>query len=172
MYILSQILVVFSDLFCIISMLKSKKKNVVFFLILSTILFASHYICLGGWTGAAIAFVEILFLVFMYILEVKNKTKFNIWLSMGTIIVTVILSIVTWAGWISVLPMLAMVIYLITMMFKNVVIVKSGAFIRIALNAVYMLLLSSYFGAGLSLVILGFTIYGIFKDKQLRKINN
>ena len=172
MYILSQILVSFSDLFCIISMLSNKKKNVVLFLIVSTILFASHYICLGGWTGAAIAFIELAFLIIMYLLEVKSKTKFNPLVTTITIVVTVAVSVLTWGGWISVLPMFAMVIYLITMMFKNVVIVKSGAFIRIALNAVYMFLLASYFGAGLSLVILGFTIYGIIKDKQIRKTNN
>lgn len=48
MYILSQILVVLSDLACIVSMMNKKKKNVVFFLIISTILFASHYMCLGA----------------------------------------------------------------------------------------------------------------------------
>lgn len=53
MYILSQILVVLSDVFCIISMLNKKKKNVVLYLLISTVLFASHYMCLGGWTGAA-----------------------------------------------------------------------------------------------------------------------
>ena len=164
MYILSQILVVISDVFCIISMLNKNKKRVVFFLILSSILFATHYLCLGGWTGACIAFVELVFLILMYILEIKNKTKYNIYLSMSTILITIVVSIATWDSWISVLPMLAMIIYLTAMMSKNIIIVKVGTFVRIILNGIYMLLLQSYFGAGLSVVILIFTIVGIVND--------
>ena len=65
--------------------------------------------------------------------------------------------------------MLAMVIYLTAMMFKNVIIVKSGRFIRLTLNGIYMLLLKSYFGAGLSILILVFTIVGIVNDYKSRK---
>ena len=169
MYILSQILVVLSDVACIVSMMNKKKKNVVFFLIISTILFASHYMCLGAWTGAAIAMLELVFLILMYILEIKDKTQYSTYLSIGTMIITVALSIITWDTWISLLPMLAMVIYLTAMMFKNVIIVKSGTFIRLTLNGIYMLLLKSYFGAGLSILILVFTIVGIVNDYKSRK---
>ena len=171
MYVLSQVLVVFSDIFCIWSMLCHKKKNIVSLLIVSTILFASHYLCLGGWTGASIAILELGFLIVMYLLEIKNKTRFNPLVTVITIVATIIISVFTWAGWISLLPTIAMIIYLVTMMFKNVVIVKTGTFIRIALNAIYMLLLASYFGAGLSSVILAFTIYGIVRDRKLSKVN-
>lgn len=170
MYILSQVLVVISDLFCITSMLSKKKKNVVLFLILSTILFALHYICLNAWTGAVIAFVELVFLILLYILEKYDKTKYNLYLSIGTIIITIILSIITWNTWISILPMLAMIIYLASMMFKNVIIVKSGTFIRLILNGIYMLLLKSYFGAILTVVILICTIIGIVNDVKNKKL--
>ena len=170
MYTLSQILVAISDLFLITSMLNKKKKNVVLFLILSTILFALHYICLNAWTGAVIALVELIFLIVLYILEKYDKTKYNLYLSIETIIITIILSIITWNTWISILPMLAMIIYLITMMFTNVIIVKSGTFIRLILNALYMLLIKSYFGAGLTIVILIFTIIGIVNDVKNKKL--
>lgn len=171
MYILSQILVVISDIFLILSMLNKKKKGVVFYLILSTILFACHYLCLGAYTGAVIGFIEIIYLILMYILELTQKTKYSMHLSIGTIIITVIMSILTWSAWYSILPMLAMVIYLTAMMFKNVIIVKSGTFIRLILNATYMLILKSYFGAGLTLVLLVATIIGIIKDKKQQQIN-
>lgn len=172
MYILSQILVVFSDILCIVSMLCKKKKKVVFYLILSTIFFATHYMCLGGWTGAVIGIVELVFLILMYLLEIKDKTKYNSYLSISTMVITIILSILTWNTWISVLPMLAMVIYLAGLMFSNVIIVKTCTFIRLALNGIYMLLLKSYFGAGLSIVILIFTIVGIVNDYKSKKLNN
>ena len=145
-------------------MLNSKKKNLVFYLIISTILFACHYMCLGGWTGAAIAWLELVYLILMYVLELKDKTAYGVYLSIATIVLTAILSLITWNTWISVLPMLAMIVYLTTMMFKKVIIVKSGALIRLTLNAIYMLILKSYFGAVLSVVIILFTIVGMIND--------
>ena len=58
---------------------------------------------------------------------------------------------------------------LTSMIFTNVIIVKIGAFIRLALNALYMLLLGSYFGAGASIVILICTIVGIVLDVKSKK---
>ncbi len=169
MYILSQVLVVLSDVACIVSMMSKKKKNILFFLIISTILFSVHYVCLGAKTGAVIGLIELVFLILMYVLELKNKTKCGIYLSIGTIVVTIVLSIITWETWISILPMLGMVVYLMAMMFKNVIIVKSGTFLRLILNGVYMFLLKSYFGSALSIVILVFTIIGIINDYRSRK---
>lgn len=169
MYIASQILVVLSDVFCIASMLSKKKINVVLLLMISAILFAGQYACLKAWTGASIALIELVFLLLMYLLEIKGKTEYNVYLSLTTIVLTIILSIITWDTWISALPMLAMVIYLTAMMFKNVIIVKSGTFIRLTLNGIYMLLIKSYFGAGLSILILVFTIVGIVNDYKSRK---
>lgn len=152
-------------------MLGRKKKQIVFFLIISTVFFASHYLCLQAWTGACIGFVELIFLILMYVLEIKDKTKYSPYLSIGTMAITIILSIITWDTWISILPMLAMIIYLTAMMFKNVIVVKSGTFIRLILNGVYMLLLKSYFGAGLSVLILIFTIVGIIRDNKSNREN-
>lgn len=171
LYILSQVLVVISDIFCIISMLNNKKKNIVLFLIISGVLFASHYICLGAYTGAAIGIIEIAFLLTMYVLELKGKTKYNVLCSVITICLTIMMSVLTWDTWLSALPMLAMIIYLVAMLFANVIIVKLGTFIRLTLNGLYMLLIRSYFGAALSVVILVCTIIGIVKDyKEKNKV--
>lgn len=151
--------------------MKSKKK-VVFYLILSTILFATHFMCLGGWTGASMGIVELVFLITMYVLELKDKTKYSTIVSIITIIVSVVLSIITWDTWVSVLSMSAMVIYLVTMMFTNIIIVKGGVFVRITLNAIYMFLLQSYFGAILSIAILVATIVGIVKDYRAKNSGN
>lgn len=173
MYILSQIFIVMSDSFCIASMLSKKKKSIELFLIISTILFGAHYVCLSAWTGAAIALIELAYLISMYVLEIKNKTKYNVVLSVATMIATVILSVLTWNTWISVLPMVGMLIYLAGLIFSNVIIVKACTFIRLAINGIYMLLLGSYFGAGLTIVILIFSIIGIINDyKNKKRLSN
>lgn len=170
MYVLSQILVGISDIFLILSMFSKKKVNVVFYLVLSTILFGAHYVCLSAWTGAIIALIELMFLIIMFVLEKKGLDKYNTILSIITIIITIIMSVITWVSWISLLPMVAMVIYLLGMIFTNVVIVKSTTFIRLVLNATYMVLIASYLGAGMSVIILVFTIIGIVRDIKIRQI--
>lgn len=67
--------------------------------------------------------------------------------------------------------MLAMIIYLFSMMFTNVIIVKLGSFIRLTLNGVYLLLIKSYFGAVLTVAILICTIIGIVNDYKLKQTN-
>ena len=52
MYILSQVLVFIADGFYAGSMLVKKKINLVIFLFLSDVIFATHYMCLVAFTGA------------------------------------------------------------------------------------------------------------------------
>lgn len=172
MYILSQILVCIADLFYIISMLNKKKKGLVFYLIISDILFASHYLCLKGYTGAATIFVDVAYLAIMYLLERKEKTKYNTPVTLGAMAITIALSILTWSGAISLLPMLSMLIYLTTMIFSNVVIVKTGALVRNCLNVIYMFILASYFGAGLEICLMISAIIGIILNLRERQKNS
>lgn len=171
MYILSQILVMLSDVFLIVSMFNKNKQKIIFNLILSTIVFVFHYVCLSAWTGAVIGVIEIIFLIIMNFLDNKNLPQCKIILSIVTIIATIILSTLTWDYWISLLPMIAIIIYIISMLFKSVVIVKTGTFFRLLLNGAYMVLIKSYFGAGLTIVILVISIIGIVKDYK-NKNNN
>ena len=169
MFVLSQILVCIADLFYVISMLNKNKKGLVFYLIVSDILFASHYLCLGGYTGAATIFVDVVYLAIMYILEKKEKTKYNIHVTISAMIITIILSILTWNTALSLLPMFSMLIYLTTMIFSNIVIVKTGALIRNTLNVIYMFLLASYFGATLEICLMISAIIGILLNIKNRK---
>ena len=153
-------------------MLNKNKKGLVFYLIISDILFASHYLCLGGFTGAATIFVDVVYLATIYLLEKKNKTQYNIYVTLGAMAITIVLSILTWNTALSLLPMFSMLIYLTTMIFSNIVIVKTGALTRNTLNATYMFILTSYFGAGLEICLMISAIVGIFlniKEKNKAK---
>ena len=172
MYIMSQVLVCFADLFYVVSMLNKNKKGLVFYLIISDILFATHYMCLGGWTGAATIFVDVVYLAIVYILEKKNKSKYNIYVTIGAMLITILLAILTWNTALSLLPMFSMLIYLTTMIFSNVVIVKAGALIRNTLNVIYMFILASYLGAGLEVCLMISAIVGIIINIKNKKIAN
>ena len=169
MFILSQVLVCIADLFFVVSMLTKNKRNLVFYLIVSDILFATHYLCLKGYTGAATIFVDTIYLIIMYILEKKDKTKYNLPVTIGAMLITILLSILTWDTALSLLPMFSMLIYLTTMIFSNVIIVKSGALVRNTLNVIYLFILTSYFGAGLEICLMISAIVGIILNIKKNK---
>ena len=169
MYLLSQILVCVADLFYVFSMLNKNKKGLVFYLIISDILFAGHYLCLGGFTGAATILVDVVYLAIMFVLEKKGKTKYNIYVTICAMLIVIILSILTWNTALSLMPMFSMLIYLTTMIFSNVAIVKVGALVRNTLNVIYMFILASYFGAGLEICLMISAIVGIFINLRKTK---
>lgn len=145
------------------------------FLFLSNILFATHYLLLGGLTGAIIVYIDALYLLVSFILNKKNITKFNLPLTFITMACVIAMAVVTWQGAISLLPMFSMLSYLTAMLFNNVIIVKCGAFLRNTLNVVYMLILTSYLGAGLEICLMISAIVGIvlnYKNKKATTVNN
>ena len=169
MYILSQVLVWIADVFYVLSMLNANKKGLVFYLMISDVLFASHYMCLGGWTGAATIFVDVVYLLIMYILEKKEKTKYNVVITVITMFITIGLAILTWDTALSLLPMFSMLLYLAGMIFTNTVFVKLGSLLRNILNVVYMFILASYLGAGLEMCLTISAITGIIVDARRHK---
>jgi len=151
MYILSQILVFMADILFILSMLTKKKGSLLLLLIFSDILFASHYLCLNAMTGSITIFIDVVFLITTYCIEKFGNKKYTVVAVVSAMIATIISCIFTWAGPISILPLCSMLIYLTGMIFSNIVFVKLGAMCRNILNIIYMILITSYLGAGLNL---------------------
>ena len=173
MYILSQILVFIADGFYVTSMLSKNTQGLIFFLFLSNILFATHYLCLGGLTGAIIVYIDAIYLIVTYFLNKKNITKYNTLLTFITMACVIAMAVVTWQGAISLLPMFSMLSYLTAMLFSNVIIVKSGAFLRNTLNVIYMFILTSYLGAALEICLMISAIVGIVLNyKKSKKANS
>ena len=174
MYILSQVLVGFADLLYVCSMISKKKSWLVVFLIFSDILFALHYLCLNALTGCFSIFVDVMFLIVIFLLEKFRKEKYNLLATIFAMIAIVAICVLTWNGPISLLPLFSMLIYLTGMIFTNVVFVKAGAMCRNILNIVYMVLITSYVGAGLEFALMLSAIIGIIlniKNKTAVDLN-
>ena len=170
MYILSQILIAVADIFFIISMFQKKKMGITLFLLLSDILIAVHYLCLGALTGGIIIFIDSAFLIVVALLEKFKKTKYTPIAVVITMLSVITTTIITWNGAISLLPMFAVLSYLVGMLFGNVVIVKSGAATRNLFNIIYMFIITSYLGAGLEVCVMISGIVGaVLSYKQLKK---
>ena len=161
MYILSQILVGLADLLFVFSMLSKKKINLLIFLFFSDILFATHYLLLNSLTGSIIIFIDAVFLITTFLLEKYNKKQFIKYAAIITMIATIITGIFTWQGPISLLPMFSMLLYLTGLIFDNIIIVKTGALMRNLLNIIYLILVTSYVGAGLEFCLMISAIIGI-----------
>ena len=172
MYVLSQILVLFADSLYVASMLNKKKINLTMLLLLSDILFASHYLCLKAYTGAAVIFIDVVFLIAIYLIEKFHKDNFTLLIVLLTMLATVISGIVTWDGAISLLPIFAMLVYLSGMIFTNMVFVKAGSVVRNLLNILYMALIASYVGAGLEFILMLSGIVGMVISYRYKKMQN
>ena len=170
MYILSQVLVVIADIFFVLSMFQKRKLGLTLFLLLSNILFATHYLCLNAITGGIILCIDSAFLVVVALLEKLKKEKFTNIAVVITMVAVVCVTIITWEGAISILPMIAILAYLTGMMFSNVAVVKSGAALRNLFNIIYMFIIASYVGASLEICLMISGIVGaILSYKRTKK---
>lgn len=176
MYITSQVLVSISDVIYILSMFTKKKLSFMIMLFISDILFSLHFFFLsGGLTGAIVILFDAVYLAVMYFLEKFNKTKYNLSFTLCSIVICVCLSLITWQGALSLLPMFAMVTYLIAMIFKNIIVTKLGSFSRNLFNVIYMFIIGSYLGAwfGVAIMISAVVgiIIGIYQQKKSASAN-
>lgn len=155
-------------------MLTKKKRYLVSILFVSDVLFALHYLLLGGYSGAAIIMVDAIYLIATFILEKYKKNKYVPYATIVSMCLIVLLTAKLWQGPISLLPMFAILFFLLGIMFKNMVIVKLGSIIRNTLNLIYMILLSSVLGAILQVCLITSSLIGMIisikylKDKNLK----
>ena len=179
MYIASQVIVVLSNVFFIISALCKNKLKLLFFLITSNIFFATHFFLLPeGLTGAAVIVVDIAYLITIYFLEKFKKEKFSFVAVIISVALTILFGVLTYENAFSVIPVVGSCVHLIAACFKNVIVVKAGNLVGVSCNATYMFLISSYVGGAFSCVLALSTIVGIIisaikhkKDAEIEKVN-
>ena len=159
MYIASQILVIMADLLYVVSMFTKNKKWLLFWLIVSDIFFGAHFFFLGAFTGGFMLIADIVFLIIAYILNNYKIAKTYI-PSLIFACITITITIFTWNGIISLLPMFGMATYFISMGFNKLYLNKIGGGVRNLCNIVYMILITSYFGAGLEFVLFISSVIG------------
>ena len=176
MYIASQILVVISNIIFVISVFSKSKIGVVTWLIVSDILFAIHYFLLGGFTGSYIVIADIIFLTITYIQKKRNHDKFIMYTGLIFAVISIIIGILTWRGFISIFPMIGMTNYFVCMGINNLLVNKISLAINNTTNTIYMCLLRSYIGAicGTILIICSTTasIQTYITQKKSKTINS
>lgn len=105
--ILTQVFGIAAAAVGIISYQLRRPRALFFALLLSSTLFVVHYIMLGGWTGAALNAIGA---VRMLLLMVDKKWARSPWILAALLAGIVGVGVLTWAGWISLLPTVAMAV--------------------------------------------------------------
>lgn len=169
MYILSQIFAVISCGFYSAAYLAKKKNAIVVLNTLNKLCLATHFLLLGGFTASLAVVLSIFFLITMYIIEKYNKQKFSYIASIIFSLLLIPITILTWKNTYSLLSVNASLLIFVGTAFKNTLHVKLFYFASTISNAVYMLIIHSYFGFATSLIILTIAIVGIVKEIKTRR---
>ena len=112
-FVLAQILAIVACTLNMISMQCKKRKGILFYLIIGNVVGAVGLILLKAYAGALIQFVFGLQTLINYVLEIKNKKNTPTMVGFY-IILSIIVSMITFKSWIDIIPLASAVLHTIT----------------------------------------------------------
>ena len=164
MYILSQIFALISCGFYSATYLAKKKHLIVILNTLNKLCLSIHFLLLKGYTASLAVILSILFLITMYFVEKHKKEKFSFVVTIIFSLLLIPITILTWQNAFSLLSVIASLLVFVGTSLNNTLCVKLFYFVSTILNAIYMLIIHSYFGFATSLIIITIAIIGIVKQ--------
>lgn len=145
------------------------KIKILFIQMFASLLYLLSYVFVinvnaAALVGACTAMFEIIRLIVFYFLEKNEKyntRKINLIAMISFSIILTICTILTWAGWISMLPLVSAVLVSLALGNKNVVIIKISFIIQAVFIITYLLLLSLWINAVSQIFVFVFGIVGL-----------
>ena len=167
-FIVAQILGLFALFILGYSFQKDNKENLLKLQMISSLLFALQYIFLTAWTGALMNFICI---VRNYIFKKYEESKTPIGIVCILIVLMIVLSAISWSGWISILPTLAIILYTISLTQNELKIVRLTEIISCSLFIIYnikVLAITGLISTIIELVVAGIAIirYDLLKSSK------
>jgi len=171
-YIISQIFTIISYIFLASTYHAKKRKNIIILNCLVQIAFAIAYILLKASTGLAMSIVALSRNIAMMINEnQKGKMKkINVTILLPTVIASIVLSMFTYEGFWSLLPVIATILYTYAICQTDI---KKYKLLGIPIEIMwvcYNIYIKSIFGIILEIVTLISCIIGYILQKRTRKI--
>lgn len=117
-FYIAQIISILTAIVAIISMQMKSMKGILITQISANLLASSTYFLLGGFSGAGISIIAIIQLIVMFLYDKKQK-KPHIWVIILFILAYIGYSILNFKEFIDIFPMLAAVIFSISIAQKN-----------------------------------------------------
>ncbi|MBT3245029.1 MAG: YgjV family protein [Bacteroidetes bacterium] len=157
--------------FLVLAFQQNNRKKILFLILAGQIIFLGHFILLGAWTAVAMNIVgAVRTLIFSY--KEQNKWANKPYWPFFFIACFIVFGALTWQGWYSILPIIAMSIETIGLWMKN------PKFIRI-INIfphppwfTYNLIIGSWPGIATEILIFGSVLVGIWRfdvNKETKK---
>ena len=171
LYILSQIFIILNYVFLVITYQLKNKEKILLFSIAAQSACGLSYICLSAYTGLAMSLISIFRNVIFIINEEKNgvteKTTTNEILMLLVIYaLTIILSVITFNGFLSLLSVFATMLYTFSVWQKST---KTYKILGIPVSLLwlsYNIYIHSIFGIILELVLMISAIIGFNREKK------
>lgn len=160
MFISAQILSITAGALIAISFLLKNKDIIMLLNLLSSLIFALSYYFLNSFVGVSISVIMavLVFCTYLILKFSKNKQRDLTICSSILTCIAIILGVILWESWHSVLPIIAVVILGFGYTTKNLKIVRVCILIEIAIHIVFNIFIRSYGGVAVQGLIL---IYGL-----------
>jgi hypothetical protein len=177
--IISSICIYCSATIFSISLQGQTKLKILFIQMFASLLYLMSYLFVlninsAALIGAITATFEIVRLLVFYFLEKNEKfntRKINLIAMISFSIILIVCTILNWAGWISILPLISAILVSLALGNKNVLIIKIAFIIQAALITTYLLLLTLWINAASQIFVFIFGIIGLFIFIHKNKLN-
>ena len=164
-YIVAQIIGLIAFVVSLIAYHKKDKKTILNNMVTSNILNLIHYLLLGAFSGCITKLLAI-FRDYFIILKEKNKKLSNSVYLIVFILLYIIATIFTYNGILSILPLVAAIIYIIFIWNGNEVIIKKTAFFCYFLWLIYNIFVLSIAGIASNIISIISTLIAIINTEK------
>lgn len=164
-YVVAQIIGFIAFAFSLIAYHRKDKKTILSNMVISNMLNLIHYLLLGAFSGCITKLLAIFRDYFIILKEKYNKFS-NIVYLLLFIILYIIATIFTYNGILSMLPLVAAIIYIIFIWNGNEVIIKKTAFFCYFLWLVYNIFVLSISGIVSNIISILSTLIAILNAKK------
>ena len=164
-YIVAQIIGFIAFVVSLIAYHKKDKKTILNNMVTSNILNLIHYLLLGAFSGCITKLLAI-FRDYFIILKEKNKKLSNSVYLIVFILLYIIATIFTYNGILSILPLVAAIIYIIFIWNGNEVIIKKTAFFCYFLWLIYNIFVLSIAGIVSNIISIISTLIAIINTEK------
>lgn len=166
----AQIVMLLAFIVMISSFWCKKRENILRLQILSSVLFVTQYILLGAYTGALMNFISI---GRAYIFGKKNECKSNSkikwgsnWILFGFVAAFIIASIATWDGVISIMALMATLVYTFAMWADKPQYIRLGSNIASVFWFTYNFFVGGYVGCVTETILFSSNTVAIIKNRE------
>lgn len=169
LYIVAQIFGIFGLLVMIISLFQKNKDKMLWYVVFNGLFFGIEYLLLGAYSGMFSNFFGI---GRTYISKEKEKKeKLNKWYVLSFFIIGyIIIGFISFDGkLISLFPIIAEIIYVVTLWQKSVKKIRLGTLLMVILWLIYDIIVKAYPSMITDLIVITSTIVAIITNDILKK---